>query len=653
MFSVAIVQSHVPESMTSSNDRKARVMADMRFLTGMAAIGGFLFGYDTGVISGAMLPLKRTFDLSAEQQEVVVSATILAAFISSIVGGSMNVSYGRQLCLLIAASVFTIGSLLLMVAWSYEVLVLGRVIVGIGIGLASLTVPVYIAEVAVPSMRGKLVTINQLLVTVGQFIAGMVDGTFDQFMPENGWRFMLGLAAIPSTIMLYGFYFKLPESPRWLVSRGRNDEALIILKKYRDTDTEAEEELNEIIRSLPSPVVESSRNSNSRIDGDVVTEEPSLRDRLSISSKIRHVAQKGFSSSNESVHQFLDMIRDKPTRRALTLGCGLMVIQQCCGINTVMYYAASIYEMAQFDEITAVWLSGYTALAQVLGIAISIYFVDNLGRRQLVLSSLAFVTICLFGLGWSFYMTRVTSHRVDEVSEECKSIKALVWDGVTKYCYDCANIDGCGYCDGQCIQGNATSPYHGIISNGIVDSENGQSFLTCAADSEWLYDNNSCENGFGWMSVFFMIIYLLAFGIGMGGIPWTINSEIYSLQYRSNATSISTATNWISNLLVSATFLSITKPTALTPYGAFWLYSCVAFFGFIWLYLVLPETKGLPLEDIETLFGRVSPSAQMNEIADGESNCNISLNRHNNCSRDHNLPDEMMNLVTTAEEDEM
>jgi hypothetical protein len=369
---------------SDDDDRSTTVRQRMRILTALAATGGFLFGYDTGVISGATPSIARAFELTIEETEVVVSCTVLAAFVASLFGGSLNTNFGRRFTILVASAIFTIGATIMGCAWSYSSLVAGRIILGIAIGLASLTTPIYIAEVATPSMRGTLVTINGLLVCFGQFTAGMVDGIFDQIDPDSGWRYMLGLAGLPSAIMFVGFLF-LPESPRWLVMVGREEEAFSVLESVRETKRESTHELQEIIEvcslmkgSLSRAntlVVSEYGNHEDESPSDVVRQNAKTRGSESEEGEDSHdddledgvaSTQNSDEITNQDIEEeevsgqwkdriltfmepMTNMCSHPPTVRALILGCGIMVLQQLSGINTVMYYAASIYEASGFD----------------------------------------------------------------------------------------------------------------------------------------------------------------------------------------------------------------------------------------------------------------------------------------------------------------
>jgi SP family myo-inositol transporter-like MFS transporter 13 len=193
-----------------------------------------------------------------------------------------------------------------------------------------LTTPIYIAEVALPSMRGRLVTVNAFLVTVGQFTAGMMDGMFDEFAPQGGWRFMLGLAAIPSIVMYLGF-LQLPESPRWLAMQGKTEEAREVLETMRESPAIVALELAEILESIPK----SRRRDQSTTETESEPSSDPTSDPTSDALQEEGLEEVEFNVDDDGfVDQFREMMADKPTRRALVLGCGLMFIQQFSGINT-------------------------------------------------------------------------------------------------------------------------------------------------------------------------------------------------------------------------------------------------------------------------------------------------------------------------------
>ncbi|KAG3118570.1 Proton myo-inositol cotransporter [Phytophthora idaei] len=506
-----------PPPSTSSNatapiDHQPAPSPFLYLLTLCASIGGFLFGYDTGVISGALVLLQspQGFALSKLQSEAVVAAAVGGAIAGAALSGIGNDKFGRRQVILVSSTLFTAGA-----------------------------VPLYIAEASPPQIRGRLVSLNSVLITGGQFFASVLDALLAD--TEGGWRYMLGLATIPAIMQFAGF-LALPESPRYLVSKGRNDEARAALLKIRG-EQEIDVELEHIKAEL----------QGSKLEDSNVWEE----------------------------------LRSPPVMRALTLGCFLQCLQQLCGINTVMYYGATIIQMAGFtDPTTAIWLSALVSFSNFIFTFVGIYLVERAGRRLLTLGSLAGVFSSLVALGGSFFVA-------ERESVEVKGTGACA--GILT-CFDCVASSVCGYCSSMeanlCMPGDSVSPSLGFCSG-----------------PEWTID--SCPNdnsGASWAILIAMFMYLAFFASGMGCMPWTINAEIYPLRVRSFALSISTAVNWVSNLLVSFTFLSTID--ALAPYGAFWLYAVVSLFGFVYLWRELPETKGLELEEIQRIFAsRVKYSA--------------------------------------------
>eukprot|EP00612_Vaucheria_litorea_P004039 CAMPEP_0171463566 /NCGR_PEP_ID=MMETSP0945-20130129/7191_1 /TAXON_ID=109269 /ORGANISM="Vaucheria litorea, Strain CCMP2940" /LENGTH=571 /DNA_ID=CAMNT_0011990395 /DNA_START=20 /DNA_END=1732 /DNA_ORIENTATION=- len=530
--------------LDDSRDGNEEMTPYVILMTMAAACGGFLFGYDTGVVSGAMLKIQSELDLTNVQEEVVVSSTIAAAVLSAAFGGKFSQKYGRRPVLLFAAFTFSLGAFVLGFAQNYQSLVFGRLIVGLGIGLASLTSPVYIAEAAPIHLRGKLLTLNTLLITCGQFVAGMIDGILSE--KEGGWRWMLGLSGIPAVLMGLAFIF-LPESPRWLFYNGNLVKAENVLKK--------------------------------------------IRGKSDVSDEIEDIS-KAKNKDDSQNYGVKDLVKDKPVIKALMLGCGLQAVNQLVGINTVMYYSATIYSMAGFSESASIWLAGFTALAQSLGVVSGLILIEKKGRRFLILVSLFLVTLSLISLGLSFYLQQMFSPYAvpgtDAIDEKC-SYFDNVFSGevVVDSCFLCLQLDKCGYCrDTQTCW---------------AASDGGSDVLGRCSDSMW--EETSCGNGLlGWLAVLCMVAYLLFFGIGLSSIPWTVNAEIYPQRARSLGTSIATSVNWAGNVIVSATFLSIASPSVLSECGAFWLYAAIAVLSWIWISSVMPETAGLSLEEIETLF---------------------------------------------------
>ena len=318
----------------------------------IAGLGGLLFGYDTGVIAGALLFITPDFALSSFESGLVVGAVPIGAVLGAGLAGRLSDAYGRRLLILISAVVFVIGSIVCSVAPGTEVLVIARMVLGVAIGLASATAPVYISEVAPPDIRGKLVTFFQLAVTIGIVVAYLVGLAFDS---SEEWRWMLGLGAVPAFFLFFGM-LRMPQSPRWLVMAGRDFEARAVLARVRSGDPETiEQEILEI--------------------KDEVKAKPGT---------------------------WADL-RRPVIKAALVVGVGLAVLQQVSGINTVIYYAPTIIQDTGVDSSAAAILASVAVGIVNVGMTfVAIRLLDRAGRRPLLLVGTAVMGIALVGLALVF-----------------------------------------------------------------------------------------------------------------------------------------------------------------------------------------------------------------------------------------------------------
>jgi SP family galactose:H+ symporter-like MFS transporter len=317
-----------------------------------AAVGGLLFGYDTAAISGAVIFIKQQFSLSTFPEELVVGMVLVGAATAALGGGRLSDRLGRRITLMLTSVIFIFGALICAFAGSFQILLVGRTIVGLGIGLASTTVPVYISEVSPPQARGWQVSLFQLAITLGILVAYLVDYAF---AGSGGWRWMLGLAAVPGLILGLGMLY-LPESPRWLAKHGQTEKAQKILSRIRGTT-------------------------------NVAAEFQEIQGTLSLGGE----------------HGSWSQLLSPAVRPALVVGVGLAVFQQITGINTVIYYAPTILQSAGISSASgAILATAGIGVVNVVMTLVSMWLIDKMGRRPLLLIGTAGIIITLGILGFAF-----------------------------------------------------------------------------------------------------------------------------------------------------------------------------------------------------------------------------------------------------------
>ena len=322
----------------------------------VASLGGLLSGYDTGVISGALLFINETWILPDTLQGFLVSSVLIGAVIGAATNGILADIFGRKKIILATALIFILGSVMCAFAPNVYILIISRIFVGFAVGIVNFVVPLYLSEISPKNLRGTLVSLYQWAITSGILFSYFINAAFAQAV--YNWRWMLFAGVLPGLILFVGMCL-MSDTPRWLVSKNREDEAKDVFKKI-EPDIDAEKEIQDIKTTL---------NSESK--------------------------EKKFVFKKWMLMPFV-------------VGIGIMFAQICTGINTIIYYAPTIFKTAGFDSnLTAIYATTGIGVVNFIMTIVAVFFTDKIGRKPLLYFGLTGVMLSLFALGTSFAFANV------------------------------------------------------------------------------------------------------------------------------------------------------------------------------------------------------------------------------------------------------
>ena len=336
------------------------------FMAAVAAIGGILFGYDTAVISGTTDIVRNQFSLSASGEGWYVGCALIGSIIGVLCAGSLSDYIGRKITMLISAAFFSISAIGCAVCGSFDALVAFRIIGGVGIGIVSIVSPIYISEVSPAKIRGTLVSLYQLAVTAGFLLAYLANwaidagidpsaaadaGLWSRMFNAEAWRGMLGSETLPALLFLFIIFF-IPESPKWLIIKGKPSEATAVLSRILGSEDEINAE------------VEATR-----------------------------------SSSGEDKGSWSDLLKPG-ILVAVLAGCAIAILGQFMGVNAELYYGPKIFSEAGFDN--PMFSTVLVGLVNFATTVLAVFIIDKVGRKQLIYWGVSGMIICLIAIGTYF-----------------------------------------------------------------------------------------------------------------------------------------------------------------------------------------------------------------------------------------------------------
>jgi SP family sugar:H+ symporter-like MFS transporter len=448
-----------------------------------AAVGGFLFGFDSSVINGAVDSIESNFELNAFLTGLVVAVALLGCAVGAVIAGGLSDRWGRLRVMFLGAIMFLVSSIGSALTFSVPDLIVWRVIGGLGIGIASVVAPAYIAEIAPRQIRGSLASLQQLAITLGIFAALLSDallattaGGASQTLwwGMEAWRWMFLVGVIPAAV--YGILsFTVPESPRYLIAKGRYDEAREIFSRLVPP-ADLDKTMNELTNAIESD----RKNSGVSLRGKALGLQP-----------------------------------------IVWVGIILSVFQQFVGINVIFYYSTTLWRAVGFGEGDALLVSVITSVTNVLVTLIAIWLVDRVGRKPILLTGSVIMTLSLGTMALAFSFAEGSGQDV--------------------------SLPG------------AWGPVALVAAN----------------------------------------LFVVGFGASWGPLVWVLLGEIFPSRIRGKALGVAAGAQWIANFLVTVTFPPMSSWSLPLTYGMYALFAALSFVYVAWK---IPETKGMELEQTETLF---------------------------------------------------
>lgn len=501
----------------------------------IVALGGFLMGFDASVISGVIRFIEPQFHLSKIELGWAVSCLTLTSTLAMLVSGTLSDKYGRKVVLQWAAILYAISSLCAGLAPNFVLLVIARMMAGLGVGASLIVAPMYIAEISPAKIRGRMVSFNQLNIVIGISVAFFTNFLILKLANSNSgfahalkfneysWRWMLGIETVPA-ILYFIFLFFVPRSPRWLAMKGQDEKALEVLIRANGKEGAVE-----------------------------------------VMQAIKESFKKNVSKQKVPVKELF-----KPALKlVLFIGIVIAILQQITGINAVFFYAPMIFEQtgigtdASFSQ--AIWV-GLTNLVFTI---LAMWLIDKAGRKNLLIIGFTGILISMSLLGYSFASATYVIDQ-NNINALTSMLPNVNWN----------SIQGTVY--------NSDLTFRTAIEN-LIGNDMAKQHLTSIV-SQSIHINS-------WMVLIGIMSFVASFAISVGPVMWVLFSELFPTNVRGLAISfagfINSAVSFTVQLVFPWELQSLGNSTTFLIYGAFGL------IGLIFVLIYLPETKGKSLEELE------------------------------------------------------